>query len=54
MEAMTMAFRVEDPTQIAELKPGDKVEFEFVYQGQRSFVRNVRKLPPETVLTLAE
>lgn len=54
MEAMRMAFRVEDPTQIAQLQPGDKIEFVFVYEGPRSFARDVRKLPAETELELAD
>ncbi len=28
MDAMTMVFRIQDPTQLQGLKPGDKVKFE--------------------------
>jgi Cu(I)/Ag(I) efflux system protein CusF len=39
---MTMAFKVKDPAALASVKPGQKVEFEFVQQGRDYVVTRLK------------
>lgn len=54
MAAMTMPFAVDDPSESAGLKPGDKIAFELVMATRRSYIRAIERLPAETDLVLAD
>jgi Cu/Ag efflux protein CusF len=43
MEAMTMAYKVQDPAALKDLKSGDKVEFEAAETGGEYTVTKIRK-----------
>jgi len=45
MDAMTMAFRVRQPAQLAGLKPGDKVQFAFSNDEGEVVVTELRRAP---------
>jgi Cu(I)/Ag(I) efflux system protein CusF len=45
MDAMTMAFRVSQPSMLADLKPGDKVQFAFSEEGHEVVVTELRRAP---------
>lgn len=53
MDAMTMAFRLHDPSEQQGLAEGDKIRFRYVVAGVASFVDRVEKLPEDTELQLA-
>ncbi len=52
MDAMTMNFRLQDPTELEGIKPGDKIEFEYVADGTNAYVHGIKLLPADTELTL--
>jgi protein SCO1/2 len=49
MPSMTMPFDYKDPREVAALKPGDGVEFNFVLTDNDSWMEKVRKIDPATV-----
>lgn len=44
MEAMTMNFKLEDPSEIVGLEPGDRIEFEYLVLVDDTIARDIRKL----------
>ena len=43
MDAMIMAYKVKDPAELAQLRPGDKVDFEADEAGGQYTVTRIRK-----------
>lgn len=52
MEAMRMTFRLDDPTVLDPLAPGDKVAFDLVDTERGYLARNLERLPDTTTLVL--
>jgi protein SCO1/2 len=52
MDAMSMDFKLADPSELANLSPGDKVAFVYVVTVDDSYAEGIEILPPETSLEL--
>ncbi|SHK50010.1 SCO family protein [Rhodothermus profundi] len=52
MPAMTMPFRTPDTAAVAQLSPGDLVQFTFHVTRDSSWITDIRRLPPDAQLAL--
>jgi protein SCO1/2 len=51
MKAMIMDFKLDEPAEIDDLEPGDKIQFRYVVTIDDAWAEEVQKLSPETQLT---
>jgi protein SCO1/2 len=52
MEAMSMDFKLSNPSEAEGLEPGDKITFRYIVTEDDSFIEDIAVLPPETQLEL--
>lgn len=53
MDAMTMDFKVKEPSALPPLRSGDKIRFRYTVTDDDSWIEKIELLPPNTQLDLA-